>query len=221
MNLGNAIGGISSSGVAATAFIGGANVESDASLMSRMLQRFQNPPQGGSAADYVTWSLQVNGITRVWPLRNGQGTGTVVVFFMMDSAESAFNGFPQGTNGVATLETRDAAATGDQLTLANYLFPLEPVTALVYASAPTASPQAFTISGLNPNTSAMKTSIASALADVFLREGSPLNVPVYMADIQAAIDSIPGIIDYIITLPAGDVNPGLGYLPTVGTITYV
>jgi hypothetical protein len=37
-----------------------------------------------------------------------QGPGTVVVYFMMDVAEAAFGGFPQGTNGVAAAETRDA-----------------------------------------------------------------------------------------------------------------
>ena len=48
-------------------------------------------------------------------------------------ARPCHGGFPQGTNGVAALETRDTAATGDQLAVANYLYPLRPVTPIVYA----------------------------------------------------------------------------------------
>ena len=55
---------------------------------------------------------------------------------MMDVSEAAHGGFPQGTNGVAGAETRDTAATGDQLAVANYIYPLRPATALVYACAP-------------------------------------------------------------------------------------
>ena len=35
------------------------------------------------------------------------GPGAVTVFFMMDQSEAAYGGFPEGTNGVAALETRD------------------------------------------------------------------------------------------------------------------
>lgn len=220
LTLGTAVAGINSNGVAATNFIGGADTEDDDSLRVRMLQTYQNPPQGGSQADYVTWALEVNGVTRAWCFPNWQGNGTVGVLFMMDVTEAAFNGFPQGTNGVATDETRDIVATGDQLAVANHIFPLQPVTALVYAVAPTAHSINFTISNLDPNTLAMKTSIEEAIIACFLRVGSPGGT-VPLAAIEASIVAIPGLIDFIITVPAGDVTNGAGQLPVLGTITWV
>ena len=225
-----AIAGINATGSVATAFTGGADIETDAAFRTRMLQRYANPPQGGAAQDYVGWAASVPGVTRAWCLPNGSGLGTVNVYMMLDNVESAYGGFPQGTNGAATLESRASPATGDQLLVANYIFPLRPVTALVYAVAPVADPKNFTISSLNPNTTAMKSAISAAISGVFLSLGSPGGVllsngqaggTIPFAAIEAAIDAIPGIIDFIITSPTADITSSTGYLATLGTVIYV
>ena len=82
--------------------------------------------------DYATWAISVPGVTRAWCLRNGYGAGTVVVYIMLDAAQAGHDGFPVGQDGVATDEPRGVPAVGDQLTVANALYPLQPVTALVY-----------------------------------------------------------------------------------------
>ena len=105
-----------------------------------MLESYGAPPHGGNSSDYVTWALEVPGVTRAWVPPVPLIPGAVTVFFMMDVSEAAHGGFPQGTNGVASLETRDIAATGDQLAVANSIYPLRPVTPIVYAVAPTAAP---------------------------------------------------------------------------------
>lgn len=219
LTLSTAIPSINSTGVAATAFIGGADVETQDNFRTRVLDTYQNPPHGGSASDYVLWALAVNGVTRAWTVGGGMGLGTVTVYFMMDVTESAFGGFPQGSDGVATDEPRDVAATGDQLTVANAIYELQPVTPIVYAVAPAASPKNFIIAGLLPNTTAMRTSVAAAIVDCFYRKASPGGT-VYMADIQASIDSIPGIVDFIITSPTTDITTTTGNLATLGTITW-
>lgn len=62
------------------------------------------------------------------------GAGTVVLRFMMDTAQSQHGGFPQGANGVSQHDQgpdglpRAAVATGDQLVLADALIGLQPVT---------------------------------------------------------------------------------------------
>lgn len=66
MTLGSAIAGIGSTGAASGPITGGADLEADASLRSRMLQAYAAPPQGGDAGDYVGWALQVPGVTRAW-----------------------------------------------------------------------------------------------------------------------------------------------------------
>ncbi|MGE0109370.1 MAG: baseplate J/gp47 family protein [Bdellovibrionales bacterium] len=97
---------------------GGADTETDDALFSRMLLAYQETAHGGAKNDYKRWALAVAGVTRAWDNPNGFGIGTVVVYVMFDDANADYDGFPQGTDGVAANEPRGIAATGDQL---NYL----------------------------------------------------------------------------------------------------
>lgn len=222
MTLGQAIVGVQSNGTVTTAFTGGADIEKDDSLLSRMLQAYQNVPQGGATNDYVTWALKVNGITRAWCNGNGFGAGTVVLYVMLDQTEAAHNGFPQGVNGVAAAEARPATvATGDQLVVANYIFPLQPVTALVYVCAPIAAAQNFTISGIAGASTATKAAIAAAIAGVFVQYGTALGGTVDLSYIESAVAAISGTAGFVLTVPTGNITTAVGYLPTVGTINYI
>lgn len=228
MTLGTAIAGIQSTGSVTVAFTGGADVEQDDSLRARMLQAYQNVPQGGAARDYITWALQVNGVTRAWCNGNGFGAGTVVVYAMLDVTESANNGFPQGVSGVATLETRGVpTATGDQLAIANWIYPLQPVTALVYVYAPLQQVVNFTISGIPGASSATRAAISMAIAGIFVLYGSPLstvsgqNGVVALSLIESAIAAIPGTTGFVITSPTANIVGTTGELPVLGTVNYV
>jgi uncharacterized phage protein gp47/JayE len=226
MTLGTAIPGIQSTGAVSTAFTGGADVELDDSLRARMLEAYQNTPQGGAVKDYVTWALQVNGVTRAWCNPNGFGVGTVVVYAMLDQAESGTGGFPVGTDGVATLETRGVAATGDQLTIANWIYPLRPATALVHVVAPLRQVVDFTISGIATVSAATKALIAAAITGIFVLYGSPLstvageNGVIDLSFIESAIAAIAGTPGFVVTSPAGNIVGTLGQLPVLGTITW-
>lgn len=217
--LGSAISGISSVGTAATAFTGGADLELDDSLRSRMLLAYQTTPQGGASTDYVEWAREVPGVTRAWCTPNGMGPGTVVVRFMMDVSEAASGGFPQGTNGVAAAETRDTAATGDQLAVANYIFSKQPVTALIYSVAPGANTVNFVISGLTGASSALQASIAAAITGVFEQYGEPGGT-IDLSYIESAIAAIAGTPGFVITSPAANIVSPTGELPVLGTVTY-
>lgn len=220
LTLGSAVSGIQSGGVAATAFTGGADVEQDDSLRTRMFAAFQKPPQGGSMDDYVGWALAVPGVTRAWCKPRGFGDGTVVVYTMFDQANAGSGGFPQGTNGTATGEDRAAHATGDQLTVANAIFPLQPVTALVYSCAATAFPVNFTITGLTSASLVTRALIAAAIDSVFYLEGTATGGTVALSLIESAIAAISGTKGFVITVPAGNIATALGYLPVRGTVTY-
>lgn len=219
LTLGTAIPGIQSNASATTALTGGADVESNASLRTRMLQAYAAPPQGGSATDYVEWARQVPGVTRAWCEPNGMGAGTVIVRFMMDETEAAFAGFPQGTDGVATGEGRGSPGTGDQLAVANYIFALQPVTALVYAVAPIANPIAFTITGTGAWSAALKSQVSAAIAVSLLQTGVP-GATVDLSYIEAAIAAVAGTAGFVITVPAGNVAQTAGKLPTLGVVTF-
>lgn len=222
--LGTSIGGIPSNGVAATAFTGGADIESQDSLMTRMLQAYQNVPQGGDAQDYVTWALGVAGVTRAWCNPNGFGVGTVVVYTMFDNSEASHGGFPQGNNGVAAAETRSPTiASGDQLTVANAIYAEQPVTALVFSYAPTANPINFAFTGTSGWTAVTKATVQAAIASVFLQYGAPVtnvNPVIDISLIESEIAAIAGTQGFVMTSPAANIPNSVGQMPTIGAVTY-
>jgi uncharacterized phage protein gp47/JayE len=240
VTLGSAIGGIASGGVAGASVVIGADTETDASLRTRMLQAYAAPPQGGDLADYVTWALEVAGVTRAWNAGVALGAGTVQVFVMLDVVEAAFGGFPQGTDGVAAAETRDTAATGDQLAVANHLYPLRPVTALVYVYAPAANTVTFTLSETSGWSAATETAVKAAIDQVLLEQAAPGGVTdaqgnaigiVDLSYLEAAIGQVAGTAGFVITAMActhgtltpagvGNIASDAGYLAVRGAVTF-
>jgi uncharacterized phage protein gp47/JayE len=226
LSLGTAIPGIQSTGIASTAFTGGADVETQEDFSARVIAAYQEPVQGGDKSDYVTWALAVPGVTRAWCRPNGFGAGTVVVYAMLDDAEASHGGFPQGTNGVSQNDEgpnglpRATVAAGDQLTIADAIVTKQGVTALVWVCAPLQNVVNFTITGLTGASAATKAAIAAAIDDVFLREGDPTGSTVNLGEIESAIAAISGTDGFVITSPAGNITSAIGYLPVRGTITY-
>lgn len=221
MSLASPIPGIQSNGSVSSPFTGGADVEEDDAYRARVLEAYQESPAGGDEADYVRWAKGVAGITRAWVARNGFGAGTVVVYVMLDLANAGSGGFPIGTDGVATAETRSAVkATGDQLRVANALYDVQPVTALVYAVSAIRDNINFTISGLTGASAATKQAIAAAISDVFFRNGAPGGT-VNLSDIESAIGAVPGTAGFVIMFPSGNITSATGHLPVLGTVTYI
>jgi uncharacterized phage protein gp47/JayE len=222
MTLSVPVDGITSSGTVTTAFTGGADIETPDALRGRIMAAFQTTPQGGAKSDYVTWALQVPGVTRAWAVPNGFGTGTVVVFVMFDNAESANGGFPVGSDGVSANDPgpggvpRGTVASGDQLTVANYLVSLQPVTALVYVVSPVANPVPFTIKGIP---AAAQSAVRGAISNVFLRNGAP-GGSIKIANVWSAIAAVSGVDDFVIVSPAADIANPAGRLPTLGAVTW-
>ncbi|WP_277187691.1 baseplate J/gp47 family protein [Caballeronia sp. BR00000012568055] len=214
--LSNAIAGIDSTGYAATAFLGGADIERNDDYRDRVLYVYQNPPQGGDQSDYVEWALTVPGVTRAWCVGNGYGVGSVVVYFMMDAANVAYDGFPQGTNGCATAETRGPAATGDQLTLANAIYPLRPVTALVYVIAPIPYTISISIRGVEVQYQA---AVSDSIDAQLKADGQP-GGEVIVSHLWSAVSAVPGVDDFLILSPTQDISLPAGALPVVGSIAW-
>lgn len=221
MSLASPINGIQSNGTVSSPFTGGADVEDNDAYRERVLEAYQESPAGGDESDYIRWAKEVAGVTRAWVARNGFGAGTVVVYIMLDLANAGSAGFPIGTDGVATGETRSAVkATGDQLRVANAIYALQPVTALVYAVSPIRDNINFTISGLTVASTATKQAISAAIADVFFRNGAPGGT-VNLSDIESAVAAVPGTAGFVITAPTGNITSATGHLSVLGTVTYV
>lgn len=222
VTLSSPVEGVQTTGTVSTAFSGGADQEDDDDLRTRIMKAFQDGGSNGNEADYEKWATAVAGITRAWAIPNGVGAGSVVVYVMLDNVRSAGGGFPVGTNGGAALESRYTPATGDQLVVANAIYPEKPVTALVVVSAPAAQPIDFSIGYLgDDNTSSNQTAIKSALADMFVRLADPTGATTIYPN---AWDEALGALDlaqFGVISPVGPIVPtGVGYLPTLGNVVF-
>jgi uncharacterized phage protein gp47/JayE len=225
INIATGIPGINSGGVYISSVVAGTDQETMQAFKTRYLARYASQPQGGSAADYIEWALSVPGVTRAWTRPLAMGAGTVGVYFMMDVVRASQNGFPQGSNGVSSLDNnnnpRALVATGDQIEIANALEPLAPVPALVWGMAPVAQPINFAIADLgSANTTANQALIAASLAGALLRGGTPLGQTIYPSLWGGAIAAVAGVTNFAVISPLLPVAVPVGYLPTVGTITF-
>lgn len=215
LTLGSSITGVQSNGTSSI-FTGGADLESDELFRNRMLYAFQNPPQGGSEADYKIWASEVPGVSRVWVKRNYFGMGTVVIFMMMDNARPENEGFPVGDNGSALKEDRYHQATGDQLLVAEHIWSVQPVTALVIVVSPEKQPVDFILSNIIEES---EQDVIDALKALLIDVGEPGGrVPINR--IWEAINSISGVNDFTVVSPTNDIICDAGKIPVLGNIEF-
>lgn len=76
------------------ALSGGTDLESPASLLSRILGRWQNPPKGGTGRDYRTWAESVTGVARAYVYPKKAGSGSVVVVVTSSSTDGGIGRDP-------------------------------------------------------------------------------------------------------------------------------
>lgn len=194
-------GSSSTAVVVSPGITGGTNEESLQALKARLIRRIQQPPQGGSAADYETWALEVPGVTRAWIKPLQLGAGTVVVYIAADDAATA----PIPDAGIV------AAAQA-------YINTKRPVTADVTVLAPVAL--VVNISAkLRPNTSAAQIAARAELQDLFFRMAEPGGT-IPLSKIREAISVASGVLDSSVTDPVADVVAGTGQIPILGTTTW-
>lgn len=201
---------------------GGVNVEKDDPLRTRMLLVYQSLPQGGSDTDYVNWALAVPGVTRAWCVRRLMGVGTVGIYIMCDGEDQTNHGFPVGSDGLSQLESWGyyAKATGDQLRVADAVYPNQTVTGLVYVASPVAKVINFTISGITGQEQDLTGAISAAINQVFFTRGDPRGGGVItLSSVNTAIAAIPGTDGFLITDPPRNIPLATGELPLLGTLT--
>lgn len=181
---------------------GGADRETDAALRVRLLEVLQQPPMGGSAADYVAWAKLVPEITRAFTAAALFGLGTVGVAIMTDDADTG----PLPTVG----KVAEVQAKIDEL---------KPVTADVTVFAPVAVNLDPTIQ-LIPDGADIRVSVESALRELVRLEGGP-GLTISRSRILEAISTAKGAIASVVTLPASDVTVTAFQIHQLGTITWV
>ncbi|CAB3764081.1 baseplate J/gp47 family protein [Paraburkholderia humisilvae] len=173
--------------VTVVAMEGGTEIETPESLLARLLQRIRRPPAGGNKYDYWQWAMEVAGVAAayVYPLRRGLGTVDVVI--------AASAGLPSDDVVKATQahidDQRPVTAKGSLV--------IKPTTKTYDVVA------AVKLDGVELATAQAAVDEAMAAYDAALSPGDTA----ILTRIGAVISDTPGIADYMLTEPAGNVVP--------------
>ncbi|EPT4024148.1 baseplate J/gp47 family protein [Enterobacter roggenkampii] len=215
------IAGVESQLTLIEAAIGGSDIEDEEAFRSRGLLSWQEPPQGGSDTDYKKWALEVSGVTRAWVKRRLNGAGTVGVYIMCDG--NLNDGFPVGTDGISQLEDWGSVkASGDQLSVADHIYPLQTDTAIVFVCSPIRKSIDFEIAGIKDADSTVVSNIKSALTTLFFDESNPDGTgKIDLSDINKSISNVDGTKGYILKSPSSNITFSIGEIPLLGEVDFV
>lgn len=186
--------------VASGGLVGGADVETDADLLARLKARIQKAPHGGAKHDYVSWALEVPGVTRAWCYPKEMGIGTVTVRFVRDDDASII---PDAAE-VAAVQT--------------YIEERYPVAGDLFVVAPIPVGLDLTIHA-TPDTAAVRAAVQAELEDLLRREAEP-GATILLSHIREAISIAAGETDHVLTSPVADVAHTTGQIAVMGTITW-
>lgn len=167
------IAGVDSPGtVVGDGIVGGFDTELDDSLLTRLEQRVQTPPQGGADADYIAWALEIDP-SRLYgnPPIPGHGVPVDRVFV---------NPLELGAGSVVVRFTTGVGATSppiptalERFFVSAHILQQAPVTALVNTEIMTLDPIPLTIT-LTPNGDpATEAQVTQELLAMFEREAEP------------------------------------------------
>jgi uncharacterized phage protein gp47/JayE len=186
---------------------GGADLETDAGLRARGLQRKRNPPQGGALSDYERIVLAVPGVLKAWAFRVPNSPGAVVVHFLF---EGRTNSIPESGDVTAVQAAIDAAR-------------LIRVDA-GEATAPVAQAVNVTINGLSNDTAEIRALIEANLRAMFTarcRPGITGNTfTLSRSWIAETISQTVGEDRHVLAAPSADITLTGGAFPVLGTMTY-
>lgn len=180
---------------------GGSNEEGDEAARGRLMQRIQQPPQGGAEHDYEAWALEVSGVTRVWVYPLYLGPGTVGVAIVADDAEDG----PIASEQLV----EDTQAHVDEK---------KPVTAHPTVFTPEAVELDLNIT-LTPDTTIIRNAVIAELRDMLRREAKPGST-IYISKIREAISIAAGEDHHVLNSPTSDIVTTTGQLLVLGDITW-
>jgi uncharacterized phage protein gp47/JayE len=143
--------GLSSTITIATITQSGRDEESIENFRNRISLRQKFPPQGGSVADYVQWTLEVPGISEAFPFLDSPGI--IYVYPLLET-----------TNPLARIPDNSKLTEVE-----NYLnsYPLRPLNANINTSAFTEITINVAISNLQVDTPALRATIENEINDYF------------------------------------------------------
>jgi len=182
---------------------GGVDQETDDQLRERILFRIQNPPMGGSQADYVRWTMAVAGVTRAWAACE-IGPGTMTVRFLMDDLYPDNYGLPQQQD-IETVE--------------NYIDTMRPVTVKdCFVMAPILFFYDITIRNLTNDDPTVRARIETSIKDMEFERSKP-GQTWYRSWVDEAISQAVGEETHELDYETTEM-PAPAYMPVLGTVLY-
>jgi uncharacterized phage protein gp47/JayE len=182
---------------------GGVDAENDDQLRERILQRIQNPPMGGSQADYVRWAMAVPGVTRAWANQE-IGPGTMTVRFLMDDLYPDNYGLP----------TED-----DVIVVTDYINSKRPVTVYdCFAFGPILEFYDITISELTTDDATTRARIEASIKDMEFKRSKP-GQTMYRSWVDEAISQAVGEENHELIFETLEM-PFPAHMPILGTVLY-
>ena len=203
-------------GASCTAIIvEGEDAETVEEFRARVIQRKAGQPQGGSAADYVGWAMEVPGVVKAFAFRTA--TGTVTVYPLEDTSGDAR--IPVASKIAEVLEYVSNPAR-------------RPLCATTLVAAMTERTVDISITSLTPNDATTRSAIESAVRDYLYAaypkqypdEPNPTNVVSVAAIWSAILYAGASAASVVMTVSgAGTVTSyglGDGEICKLGTITW-
>lgn len=196
--------GVNSTATVDSTVTTGTDAETREDAEPRLALRLATPPRGGSYEDYVTWCLEVPGVTRAFPylpaspnevwlicLRDNDGTGSAILPDVAERAE-IFDHVETKRPYTVTIEVPEVLAVTVDIE----------------------------IQDLIPDNPTVRAAVEASLADLFSREGEPA-AEMALSRISAAISEAEGETSHILNVPSTAVVTLWNEVPILGTVTYV
>lgn len=184
-----------------TGLDGGAEVETFARWVARLVERLRRAPRGGGPGDHRAWALEVAGVTRAWEYRHKDypasvGVGECLVYFVVDDD---VDGLIPDAGQVAAVQS--------------YLDGRSPLKCT--AVAPTAVPYAFAVSVTGGTAAAVNAEVE----DMLLRVAEPGGT-IPISSLSEAISASEGETAHVIGSPVTDKPHAFGSMATyvAGTV---
>ena len=194
-----------------TGLSGGTDPEDIETFRARVLYRKRNPPQGGSAPDYVEWVGEALSTVR-----------NVYVDSFANDERAVWACF-------TVTDQPDGIPSAGQVAIVQAYIndPIRrPITARAFAVAPTPVNTPIKIANLLPATDDVRAAIEAEIAALSIDEIQPARpaqaFTLYREMIEAAIARADGVKRFTLMTPASDIVFSTGaQMPVFDTITYV
>lgn len=113
-------------------------------------------------------------------------------------------------------------ASGDQLTVADHIYPLQTDVAIIFVCSPIRKTINFEIAGIKDADSNTVSNIKAALTSLFFDESNPDGTgKIDLSDINKSISNVDGTKGYILNSPSSNITFNIGEIPVLGEVEFV